>query len=31
MNVYINNIYMIEVNYASNRIHEKFFRSDLPV
>ena len=31
MNVYINNIYIIEVNYAINRIHEKAFRSDLSV
>ena len=31
MNVYINNIYIIEVNCAINRIHEKAFRSDLSV
>ena len=31
MNVYINNIYIIEVNDAINRIHEKAFRSDLSV
>ena len=25
-----NYVYIIEVNYAINRIHEKAFRSDLP-